>query len=364
VQPQRFLIISSPETHNVYYAALPSLHDLTQPLQSRAPIEAKVLIDGLSSRCSGTWCYEDSDRGLLSPAGIAVQQGCGKGLLYVSDTQIQDLFVYDLSVGVGGSLLIGPQRRVRQGIAGEAEWLAVDGLGNLFLTAPQKGQVGSISSSSLFSGSNLSEPATVLFDASGSPSVAAPAGVASDGFFVYWANQNGDSTAGTLARGPQRVAAATERLPEPAAISTGAYEARASNVCLARDSAFYTGETASLFGVKIQGVDAGNVTEISHELTQPRGCAYDGESTLYVADHGADAVYSLAANMLRLRKVRQLAKVVSVQRPSQLAVFAGATSGRCPRQSLPSRAHVAGRPGVMTVALSAAVAMCVASSAS
>mmetsp|Transcript_110442 Transcript_110442/g.323094 ORF Transcript_110442/g.323094 Transcript_110442/m.323094 type:complete len:383 (-) Transcript_110442:68-1216(-) len=359
VQPRRYLIISSPTTHNVYYATLPTLHELSFPRQQRSVIQAEVLIDGTQSRCSGSYCYEDSDRGLRSPHGVALKQGCGSAVLYVSDVEAQDIFAYELTESPMGGLQVGSQRRVRQGVAGDAEWLAVDSLGNLFLTSPGSGQVQTIPARSLFSSENLTEPATVLFSADASPAVAAPAGVAVDGFFVYWANQNGGGDAGPIARGPERAAAAEQHPPKVVANGGGAYEAMASNVCLARDNAFFTGGTGSVFATKtfLDGSgDGSNMMEVASGLAEPRGCAYDGESTLYVADGGDNAVYSLPANMVRLRAVRHPIRAISVEKPNQLAVFAGATKSHCPHQPMPSRASAAGRFAAAIVAVLVAAA--------
>mmetsp|Transcript_43744 Transcript_43744/g.136817 ORF Transcript_43744/g.136817 Transcript_43744/m.136817 type:complete len:380 (+) Transcript_43744:49-1188(+) len=355
VQPTRFLIISSPTTHNVYYAQLPSLHDLTLPWQQRKPVEAKVLIDGSDSRCSGAWCYEDSNRGLRAPRGLALQQGCGSAILYVSDTDTQDLFAYELSQDALGNLQAGSQRLLRQGVAGEAEWLAVDNLGNLFMTSTGNNQVQKISAERLFSAENRSEKASVLYSADATPTVAAPAGVAADGFFVYWANQNGGGDAGTIARGPERAAAAGTRPPVAVAIGAGAYEAIASNVCIARDNAFFTGGTGSVFAAKKNGFGGGNMTEVASGLQRPLGCTYDGESTLYVADGGDDVIYSMPANMVRFRKVRHIAKVVKVPKPNQVAVFSGATSRLCPERPMSGGAF-SGRLALTAAVVAAAAA--------
>lgn len=361
VQPHRFVIIASPTTRNVYYAALPTLHDLTFPWQQRKPVEAQILIDGGKSRCSGSWCYEDSDRGLQAPHGIALKQGCGSAILYVSDVAAQDLFAYELTVDAMGALQAGPQRRIRQGIAGEAEWLAVDGLGNLFMTSPGSNQVQMIAAEELFSPKNMSEPASVLYSADASPSVKAPAGVVVDGFFVYWANQNGDDSAGTIVRGPERAASAQQHPPAAIATGSGAYEAMASNVCIARDNVFFTGSSGSVFGGKKFG--GANLTEVASGLRQPLGCAYDGESTLYVADGGDNTIYSLPANMVHLRSVRHFVKVVSVEKPNQLAVFTSSTTKHCPHQPMPSGAFATGHPALLVAAAFAAAAARIANSA-
>merc|ERR1719188_1657342 len=109
-------------------------------------------------------------------------------------------------------------------------------------------------------GSTLPEPEVVaLYGASSrgaaGAAVARPAGVASDNFFVYWANEGGDEATGTLVRAPDSIgedpAQFADALQALAANSDSvSYEDVASNVCLARDTVFFTGDTHSLWAVK------------------------------------------------------------------------------------------------------------------
>jgi len=127
----------------------------------------------------------------------------------------------------------------------------------------------------------------------------------------------------------------------------------ATNVCLARGNAFFTGTTGALYATPSIQNDS-KVTEVVQGFTKPLGCTYDGESTLYVADEER-GVFALAANMRNLRPVRLLNKVVSVQKPDQLVVFKGASTARCPTISLPSLAmrSVSSAAAASLVALSA-----------
>jgi len=331
-RPQRYLITSSPGMGNVYYAGLPSFHDLTLPPAERPVSQASVLIDGFGSRCKGWSCNEASDLGLRAPRGLALHQACdGRAVLYVSDTEAENIYAYTLT-GKWGSLQVGSQRRVRMGVPGGAPWLAVDGLGNLFYTTKKAGLVEMISAESLAHRASP-EPVTLYSAAEFGAAVSGPAGVVADNFYVYWANQpRGEVGAfGTLVRAPERSLARTAkreaagRLPPRPQALVGASDsstATASNICLARENLFFTGtgsgSTHSLFATKIRG---GSVAEISNSFTRASGCVYDDETTLYVADAGDDAIYSLPANFASLRAMRHLRKAVAVPEPHQLAIF-------------------------------------------
>ncbi len=81
---------------------------------------------------------------------------------------------------------------------------------------------------------------------------------------------------------------------------------------------FYTGSATYLYGVRKRG---GPITQVSELLTQPRGCAYDGDGTVYVADKGQGAVYSFAANMGVMQPTHSLRKVAEFQDAYGVAVF-------------------------------------------
>jgi len=56
-------------------------------------------------------------------------------------------------------------------------------------------------------------------------------------------------------------------------------------------------------------------------LMEPRGCAFDGDGTVYVADKGGNAVYSLPANANAYSLDTPLSKVASVQGAFGVAVY-------------------------------------------
>lgn len=320
--PTRFILVTSPGDRNVYYAKLPSFHELTKPVSNRSQIDAQKLIDGAASKCEGAFCTEVSNQGLSSPQGLALYQDSTSAWVYVSDVEAENIYKYSLSMRYDEPtnafyLLVGDQERVSSGIPGGALWLSVDGLGNLFYTSGTNGQIEMISSENLKK-NNVSESAReVLYKAADSTSVSQPGGIVADNFFVYWANRDAGETAGTIVKAYERKKA--ESADYPKALTSNA--AMASGVCLARDTVFYTADTESIFAVKQQG---GAIAEVTSGFQKPRGCVYDNVGTLYVADEQANAIYSLPGNMPNLRAVKHITKVISVNQPQQLVIYSGA----------------------------------------
>lgn len=313
----RYLVVSSPTDHNIYYAPLPTLHDLTKSPEDRPELTPTVLING-DEKCTGETCDDDSNLGLRSPKGIAVFQSANASVLYVSDTDAENIYAYDLSTSMQhGTLTVGPQRRVVEGVAGGASWITVDGLGNLFFTVGANAQIEMVPMQDLFTGKPVGS--TVLY-AQDKATVSRPGGLASDNYFLYWANQDAGETAGTVVRAYESKARADSQSSGAFPKQLAANAAAASSVCLARDTVFYTGVSQSLFAVKRDG---GAIAEVSHGFNAPRGCIYDLEGTIYVADSADNRVYSLPGNFGSLRAVRRLTRVMEVEGPWSLAVVTG-----------------------------------------
>jgi len=229
--------------------------------------------------------------------------------------------------------------------------MAVDGYGNLFFTTSEDGAIHTLPASEMAKGSQSTE---TLYSAE-SASVRGPAGIVADGFFLYWANRQGDTTSGVVARAPERRTEGSVA-PEVLAANSDLYQEIAVNVCLARDNLFFTGESEYLFAVKSAG---GMIANVSRAFSAPKGCAYDGESTLYVADAGSNAVYSLPANMAALRPIRHVSKVASVEGPDQIAIFHSSDDGLM-EQVIHTAGAVQRAPGglALTASLAAAAAAC------
>jgi outer membrane protein assembly factor BamB len=238
---KRFLIVSSPSRSLIQYKELPD-----GPLQP--------LVDG----------------GVKTPEGMVVQDN----VLYIADPAQECVLAFTLEVHKGHLVA----RNMQKAVAGvRCRWVAyADGL------------VYTDSDASLIDEFLPSEkqPQTLYSGAAAS----GPSGVATapGSGTVYWTNTVSGTEKGTLVAG-DIATGLTSVLASPVDVSHG--------VCLSQNNIFFTADSSTLYGVKRSG---GTVVEISTGLGKPRGCVYDGDGTVYVADKLHGQVYSFPANMENL----------------------------------------------------------------
>ena len=89
-------------------------------------------------------------------------------------------------------------------------------------------------------------------------------------------------------------------------------------MCAARDAIFFSDANASFYAVKKVG---GSIASVTSSMAAPRGCVFDRENTVYVADTEGNAVYSMPAGFVQLRAVRHIFKAYEVDSPSQVALY-------------------------------------------
>jgi hypothetical protein len=265
--PSKYLIISAPKFSKVVYTRLP---DDSNPEPAKAP---KPLIDS----------------GLKMPQGLAVDRKRSK--LYVADPDQRQVFCYTLSFS-GGNLYASDEPTIAANDV-EVRWVAIDGSGNVFITEEGQGQVMRINAEKLLRGDAKPE---VIYDSLTSTHVSAPGGIAVDNFHVYWTNKAAgtEENVGSLVRGlekPQGTNAAN-RVVQLAQNTFKAY-----GVCLTEQNVFYTNSDKTVFGVKKTG---SAVATISDAFQEPRGCVWDGDGTVYIADKKAGTVSSFSGNQRNL----------------------------------------------------------------
>jgi len=317
----RFVFIASPATSSIYYVKV--------PFGATGGLEAEVLIDGQASKCTCN-CGDGSDQGLKTPNSIALHKGKETMTLYVADSGAQNIYAYEVAGGLHGfstyqrmkqalsflgrstkalpdlgDVRVGRQRLIVEGVEGLGG-IDVDGNGNLFY-AVADGQVQMVSGGALASSSATIVPSTTIYSTEKTTMVSSPLDVVADGANVYWANGAGGEIPGTVVFGP-------ETSGNPVALAANGNSA--SGICRARGLIYYSAATLSLYAVHQSG---GAIAEVSSAFQQPRGCAFDGESTLYVADEGG-GIYSLPASSA-LRPVRKLRNLTKVEGPTDVAVY-------------------------------------------
>lgn len=252
--------------------------------------------------------------GLSQPAGLAVWQGKDNAYLYVAVTGESKILAYELYSSLDQhSVSAGSPTTVASGL-GNVYGLAVDGFGNLYYSTID-GTVGKLASEK---GSLSSSAQKTTLYTSDDQTVSKPAALAADSFYVYWGNTESGATTGSVVKAFERDAEKLKTTYPDYPKALAKNSDKAMGVCLARANVFFTGESQSLFGV---ASDGGTPVEISHGFQSPRGCAYDGDNTIYVADSDGGAIYSLPANFLALRAVSRLTKVAQITSPEHVVVF-------------------------------------------
>lgn len=256
-EPPKFLLVSAPRFAKVSYYRLPE----------RTP-------------------YPLIDSGLRSPQGLAVDHKTKT--LYIADPDVRKVFGYSLGFLHGNLRTEGEPKVVAQNV--EARWVAVDGEGNVFFTDELTNVIMKVTAADIAAG--VARP-QVIYDGATVTEVNRPGGVAVDNFHIFWSNKAVGTQVGSIVKGME------EPPSEPAQSVTQI--AKNSNkvygVCLSQNNVYYTDTQKFLFGVKKTG---GAAATVSDRLIGPRGCSWDGDATVYVADKAAGSIYSFPGNMHNL----------------------------------------------------------------
>eukprot|EP00403_Amphidinium_massartii_P008288 CAMPEP_0178423556 /NCGR_PEP_ID=MMETSP0689_2-20121128/27749_1 /TAXON_ID=160604 /ORGANISM="Amphidinium massartii, Strain CS-259" /LENGTH=329 /DNA_ID=CAMNT_0020045153 /DNA_START=58 /DNA_END=1047 /DNA_ORIENTATION=+ len=249
----KFLIVSAPQRGKVTYAKLNG--------RGEAATEMLPLIEV----------------GLGHPQGLAVD--AARHRLFVAEPEARKIFAYNLTRN-GDQLTAGPQEVVADGT--EARWVATDAFGNVLFTDEPANKVFHLSAERIQRGHKTPEE---LFSATSHARVSSPGGIATDGINALWVNKALGTKIGSVVSALQSESHIQGGHARPLSKNVE----KSYGVCLAMNNVFYTQPDKSIYGVKRRG---GDPTLISDRLSHPRGCAWDGQNTVYVADRGTDTVYS------------------------------------------------------------------------
>lgn len=286
---KKWLIISAPRNSRVSYVMVPEGGNF-------GDAKPRTLID----------------TGLQHPQGIAVDQK--RKRLFVADPDVMKIFAYQLIVGDDSISIDGTQTVIAQNA--ESRWVAVDGLGNVFFSDEPSNQILKVPAERSLRGDTTPE---VVYSGNEITEVNRPGGIAVDGFHVFWTNKHFGTQAGSVVRGAERPVAGT--MPTNAIHVLARNTEKSYGICMALGNIFFTNDDTYLYGVRKTGSDS--LVEVSDKLTHPRGCVWDGDGTVYVADRGANAVYSFAGTMHSLTHA-ELHKSFEFEDAFGLAVVAGA----------------------------------------
>lgn len=295
-EAQKFLLVSSVETSRVAYLKLPS--------------------DGAPAISHGEAFRTLIDSGLVFPQGIAVDEY--RNRLFVADPNLTGLVMYPISSN-GDTISVGKQQVVAANVQTRA--VSVDGLGNVIFSDEPTSRIMKVSNEMIEAGNTK---AMTIYDGSSLNGLKAPGGVAIDNYFVYWLNKASGTKVGTLMRGLQypEVSDGSNSTSVASSISMLSKNApKCYGVCIAAGNIFFTDEAKNLYGVNRASTSRHTVYTISSNFEEPRGCAYDGDGTVYVADKTQNAVFQFASSMRQLEPNREMTKAAELQSPFGLAIY-------------------------------------------
>jgi len=158
------------------------------------------------------------------------------------------------------------------------------------------------------------ESASVVYDGGKVTGVSMPIGLAVDGYRMFWSNGENGKQDGVLVQGMENPMGSTKVNKLAANIPM------AHGVCITSSRVYYTDEENNVFSTKVNG---GDVTTVTDKLQKPRGCVFDGDGTVFIADQGDNKIVSFAGAGAELGP-RRLSLSLVVQEPFGLAVLHGA----------------------------------------
>lgn len=292
--------------------------ELTQFLIVSQPVNSKVVYLKINGAPNLRQKPKDLiAENLQSPLGLAVDGKLNK--LYVADPGAKKIQCWTLAISDGNLIVDGLPEVAASSV--EARWVAVDGTGNVFFSDMTENRIGKLFAERLALGDIQPE---YIYEGGLVPEVSSPSGIAVDNLHVFWANRATGLQAGSIIQGYENppdtnVAASAHALAHNTL--------KAFGVCVGTTNVFYTGGEQFVYGVKKAG---GPVTTVTDKLLMPRGCVWDGDGTIYVADKGAGAIYGFAGQMHDLQAVR-IQKAFNIQDPFGLAMYA--TSSATPTRA-------------------------------
>jgi len=161
--------------------------------------------------------------------------------------------------------------------------------------------------------------ASVVYSGNVLTQVSAPGGVAVDNFHIFWSNKAVGTTAGSVVKGFE-TPPSTNTAETVLVLANNAD--KVYGVCLAKDNVFYTNHEKFIYGVKKGG---GTELTVSDKFQEPRGCTWDGDGTVFVADRAANLVAAFAGNMQKLSSAH-VSKVIDLDGAFGVAVLSSAFS--------------------------------------
>lgn len=325
---------------------IPLLHDQHFLIIS-SPVQGKILYTQVENGISTSGqTYPLVTGGLVEPKGIAIDTTHGN--LYIADAGVQRIYRYGLVVANGGLETNGLRTIVVENATVDS--VACDLQGNLFYTAGSTNNINKLTyhnikhmeerlldssalvivSAKKLAGEAAGEEAQKLkktgseimsarpedlveeegkilslYEASINDFVMEPGAIQVDGPALYWTNKKNGTKAGTVVRGdvnpkPALTGGNTSKIePFPASVLSVESEAAFGMVKTHSSILWSTNETDENSGVVYgQLISGGKPVKLVQGLSAPKGLAWDGEMTAYVADDKTGIVHGFPIGRL------------------------------------------------------------------
>jgi sugar lactone lactonase YvrE len=346
----KYLLVSTPENspEKVWYMVLPSAGSASATTdatvtatESTGTTDASTTADAGVTGNGMFALLKDTD-GLAKPIGIAVDHA--RNGLYVADYVMGKILRWPMAEDTTLQTLSVTSTSTEIYSGAYVSWIAVDSIGNLFFSDEDTSTIWKVAAHDLIKsgrgkddefydtkkltyslncpgvyGSDRPTPVVVYSrDETKTSEVSGPGGLAVDNFHVFWGNKQLGTQVGSIVKGYETSTPDKIKQPVKVALNTE----RVYGVCLAGNNIFYTDKRTNIYGVKKHG---GGIATISESMKDPRGCTWDGDGTIYVADMEGGKVKSFPSNMLNLAP-QKLKDVVEVYQPMSLAVYETAVS--------------------------------------
>jgi len=310
------------------------------------------------------------DAGLVGPYGIAWDGP--RSALYVCDGALRKIFRVQIQAfkctrlckGIDYQLrTVGNRYTVVEGVI--AQWASVDVDGNLFFTdqetnsvdklpveainmiirdqllpknlgrtteAEAEGEEAAKEAEEPMEGDNTTvahviapQPPSIfqLYETKVCPHVGTPAGIIADGARLYWTNQQGGFSSGSVSEGKtkpmvKRPAKGDDKPTFPSVQVTN-NTGSAYGIALTTSKILYTDSSHNVWATS-RGT--GETVSLSTGLMKPRGIVWDGDNTAYVADQEGNNIVSLPVGLLKPNA--PISRTVDIHSPFGIALI-GAT---------------------------------------